>query len=62
MITEYMLNMHLPTEVARSFVKDMEAFQAEPNRIRRDAIAARAPAPCAPGAQAATRSGAGFST
>jgi hypothetical protein len=36
-----MLNMHLPPEVARSFVKDMKAFHTEPNQIKRDAIAAR---------------------
>jgi hypothetical protein len=41
MITEYMLNMHLPPEVARSFVKEMGVFHAELNRIKRDAIAAR---------------------
>ena len=35
------LNMELPPEVARSFVKDMEAFHAEPNAIKRDGIAVR---------------------
>jgi hypothetical protein len=31
----------LPMEVAKAFVKDMRAFHAEPNAIKRDEIAAR---------------------
>ena len=31
----------LPMEVAKAFVKDMRAYFAEPNAIKRDEIAAR---------------------
>jgi hypothetical protein len=31
----------LPPKVAKAFVKDMRAYQAEPNAIKRDEIAAR---------------------
>jgi hypothetical protein len=31
----------LPPSVAASFVRDMRAFQAEPNAVKRDEIAAR---------------------
>lgn len=33
--------LELPPEVARRFMKDMKAFHAEPNAIKRDEIAAR---------------------
>ena len=33
--------LEVPAAVARSFVKDMRAFFAEPNAIKRDEIAAR---------------------
>jgi hypothetical protein len=33
--------IELPPAVARAFVKDMRAFFAEPNAIKRDEIAAR---------------------
>ena len=33
--------IELPPEVARSFVKDMRAYFAEPNAIKRDEIAGR---------------------
>ena len=33
--------LELPPAVARSFIKDLRAFHAEPNAIKRDEIAAR---------------------
>jgi hypothetical protein len=33
--------LELPMQVAKAFVKDMRAFHAEPNAIKRDEIAAR---------------------
>ena len=33
--------LDLPMQVAKQFVKDMRAFHAEPNAIKRDEIAAR---------------------
>ena len=33
--------LDLPMQVARQFVKDMRAYHAEPNAIKRDEIAAR---------------------
>jgi hypothetical protein len=33
--------LDLPMEVAKSFAKDMKAYFAEPNAIRRDEIASR---------------------
>ena len=33
--------LDLPMEIAKTFIKDMRAFHAEPNSIRRDEIAAR---------------------
>jgi hypothetical protein len=33
--------LELPLAVARSFMKDLRAFHAEPNAIKRDEIAAR---------------------
>lgn len=33
--------LELPPEVARAFVKDMRAYHAEPNGLKRDEIAAR---------------------
>jgi hypothetical protein len=33
--------LDLPMEVAKAFVKDMRAYFAEPNAIKRDEIAAR---------------------
>jgi hypothetical protein len=33
--------LELPPAVARSFMKDLRAFHAEPNAIKRDEIAAR---------------------
>ena len=35
------INMELPPEAARRFVRDMEAFHAESDPIKRDEIAAR---------------------
>jgi hypothetical protein len=35
------LPLDLPLNVAMAFVKDMRAFHAEPNAIKRDEIAAR---------------------
>jgi hypothetical protein len=33
--------LDLPVQVAKAFVKDMRAYYAEPNAIKRDEIAAR---------------------
>jgi len=33
--------IELPPAVARAFIKDMRAYHAEPNAIKRDEIAAR---------------------
>jgi hypothetical protein len=33
--------LDLPMQVAKAFVKDMRAYHAEPNAIKRDEIAAR---------------------
>jgi hypothetical protein len=34
-------NLDLPMQVAKAFVKDMKAYFAEPNAIKRDEIAGR---------------------
>ena len=33
--------LDLPMQVAKAFIKDMKAFHAEPNAIKRDEIASR---------------------